>query len=81
MNFSTAARIFEFVDFEPDFAERDFGGDKQFAGLSGDELRDGSSRFWSPEFRYDVAIEEPTPHRFTSRIGGGADLIDQRNTF
>src|ERR1035441_9984046 len=69
MNISTAARIFELFDTKPDFAERDFGGEKQFARLSADELRDGSSRFRSAEFRYDVGIEEPTPHRLTSRTG------------
>src|SRR5271169_4293141 len=61
MNFSTAARIFELLDSKPDFAERDFGGEKQFARLSADELRDGSSRFRSAELRYDVGIEEPNP--------------------
>jgi hypothetical protein len=42
--------IFELLDSKPDFAERDFGGEKQFARLSGDELRDGSSRFGLQSF-------------------------------
>jgi hypothetical protein len=69
MNFSAAAHIFELLDSKPDFAERDFDGEKQFARLSGDELRDGSSRFRSAKLRYDVGIEEPTPHSLTSRTG------------
>ena len=67
MNISTPARIFELLDSEPDFAECNFSGEKQLAGLSGDEFCDGSSRFRSAEFRYDVGIEEPPPQRFTSR--------------
>ena len=51
MNFSTAARVFELLDSKPDFAECDFGGEKQFAGLSGDELRDRSCRFRFAELR------------------------------
>src|SRR5579862_625890 len=78
MNFSTAARIFELFDSKPDFAERDFGSEKQFARLSGDELRDCSGRFRFAELRYDVGIEQPTPHRLTSRIG---DLIVIRSKF
>lgn len=78
MNLSTAARIFELLDSKPDFAERDFSGEKQFARLSSDELRDGSSRLRSAELRYDVGIEEPTPHRLTSRTG---DLVVIRSKF
>ncbi len=51
MNFSTTARIFELLDSKPDFAECDFGGEKQLAGLSGDEPRDRGRRFRFAELR------------------------------
>src|ERR1700686_3042002 len=69
MNISTTARILKLLNSKPNFAERDFGGEKNFAGLSVDELRDGNIGFWLAEFRHDVGIEEPTPHRLTSRTG------------
>src|SRR6266571_3417616 len=78
MNISTAARILELLDPKPDFGEHDFGGEKQLAGLSGDKLRDGSSRVRSAELRYDVGIEQPTPHRLTSRT---RDLMVFRSKF
>jgi hypothetical protein len=33
MNISTAAGIFKLLNSKPNFAERDFGGEKHFAGL------------------------------------------------
>ena len=69
MDFSPAASIFELLDPKSDLSERDLGGEKQVARLSSDEFRDSSSRFRSAELRYDVGIEEPTPHRLTCRTG------------
>ena len=78
MDFSPAASIFELLDPKSDLSERDLGGEKQVARLSSDEFRDSSSRFRSAELRYDVSIEEPTPHRLTCRTG---DLMVIRSKF
>jgi hypothetical protein len=51
MHISTATRIFELLNSVSDFAERDFGGEKQLARLSGYELRDGNSWVWFAELR------------------------------
>src|SRR5436190_15526449 len=71
-------RILELLDPKSDFGERDFGGEKQFAGLSGDKLRDSSGRVRSAELRHDVGIDEPTPHKLTSRT---RDLMVIRSKF
>ena len=73
-----AARVFKLLDAEPDFAERDFRGEQLLAGLSGDELGHGRRRFRFTQLGNDVGVEEPTPHRLTSRTG---DLMVNRSKF
>jgi hypothetical protein len=41
LNISTTARIFKLLNSKPNFTERDFGGERNFAELSVDKLRDG----------------------------------------
>jgi hypothetical protein len=78
MNISTAARILELLDPKPDFGERDFGGEKQFAGAERRQTprqQRPASLCGAPTRRW---YRRANPHKLTSRT---RDLMVIRSKF
>src|SRR3954454_15166951 len=72
---SSVAQLFNAVS---DFRQRNFGNEQCRAGLNFDEIDDFGIRTWFAQFGNNISIEQPTPHRLTSRT---LDLTLSRSNF
>src|SRR5262249_41619046 len=65
----SAASVWQLLNAKPDLGEGDLGGEERLAGLGGNKPGHNGIRPRPAQLRDHVGVEEPSPHKPTSRTG------------